>query len=173
MDDAIFFQWLEKAEEILKEVPFRAFGTVRDIPADRVQLRDGPFETQSDGPEDEWRDEDLPAIFITPANEIGRPANDGTQSEDDVHYRAVVQIADKEDGRFNRDRLRTHLRWLQDISRALHGYDWTGVDFVGGCPVISWTQSTRVIDPQAYWRHRHFVRGVLVTLHSRETRTIT
>jgi len=172
MDDAVFFQILETIEEILKETSFAGFDNIPDLPADSIQIRDGLFDTR-DTDEEQWKDEPVPAMFITPATEVSRPAEEGTNIEDDITYRVLVQICDHEEDRFNRDRLRTHLRWVQDISRLFHGKDWTVLDFDGGCPVISWAQNTRLIDPSAFWKHNYFVRGTIVDILSREPRTIT
>lgn len=172
MDDAVFFQILEEIEKILKQASWRGMDGIRGIRAEDIQLRDGPYDPGGNS-EDTWKDEDLPAIFITPPNTIKRPSEAGTNTHDDIVYPVLCQLCDNGDDRFNRKRLRTHLRWMQDMARLFHGKDWTGLDFTGGCPVISWCQTTRVIDPEAYWTHKNFVRGTIVEVKSREPRTIT
>lgn len=168
MDDAVFYQIIEEVERILKRHSWQGLHGAHSINADNIEIREGSYEADND----ESRDEDLPAIFITPANTVKRPSEAGTNTNDDIVYGILCQFCDTDDSRFNRAKFRTHLRWMQDAARLFHGKDWTGLDFAGGCPVISWAQTTRVIDPQAYWKHDQFVRGTVIEVTSREPRSI-
>lgn len=170
MADAVYMQILERVEALMKGLAFPAFGDCSPIRQENIFLRDAPVSERDD--REDWKDEDVPCLVIVPSSVIERPDYAGTNSEDDITYQVMLQFCDQDVSRFNRNRLRTHLKWIQDSARTLHGYDWTAKDFDGGCPVISWSKSTNVIDESKFWKHRYFVRGTIVEFLSREPRTV-
>lgn len=109
----------------------------------------------------------LPCVLITPPGDR-QPANEGTNLEDDVHYRVLVTVVSPD----NQERtiaanLSRDLLWMQQISRAFRQQRLPGVDEVVTCRV----QPGEAYVPAA-WRNNYAVSARVLEFIAREPRGI-
>lgn len=101
-----------------------------------------------------------PGLIISPPNRVLRPAGEGENDVDEVHYSILVQIIDV--SREDNGALHTHLSWQQKIARLfartqleLRVFDADGYVYFGHAEEVD------TIDPALFNRH-HLARAFVI-----------
>lgn len=170
-DRAVFSLILDDVERRLKtETTFPGVGGYPEIKRESIVVRDAEYTADTD--QEQFKQVSTPGLVITPGN-VARPATHGTNVMDDAHYHVLVQLIDRGDQRFNRNRLDSHLLWCERIARTWHGYTPQSVEIADAFEAIVWCEQTTSVDERMFYRHERFVRGVLVRFRIREPRGVT
>lgn len=170
MEDAVHYRILEEIRDCILQAEYEGFGEMPGIPPEHIVLRHIGLTTGD--PEETDRDEATPGIVISPGD-ASAPAEAGTNEQDDIWYNTYIQLIDRGDGRMYEDQLRSHLLWIQLIRRALHGKDWAQIDTGDGCSILSWAEQSMRLESENFYRHKFFVKALLVKVWVREPRGLS
>lgn len=172
MADAIYWQILEKIQDVIQTVTFSPQGTDPTAALDTtkavvIRKYRTPRPESKDLP-----DEIKPGFIITPGPVSGPPEG-GTNERDGKGYNVLVQLIAKDyDGRITN--LRTYLKWLEQVDKALNHYFASNCDICGtsGCVHDSFVTTTFVVDEKKYAAHQNFVGGVEIIIQAELTRGV-
>lgn len=178
MADSILWQILVKTQERLRRIDFVAEqgDSIKAIARDAIVIR--KFRNvgrQQDEANFIDTQEIMPGILITPGERYGtRPAQAGTNSNDDASYPILIQIIAKDDmDRATQANLRTITKWAELIGRAFQNHDFEGtITGDQGQVYIGTAEQTFAPDRSMFTVHGRFQVGVACTFLSREPRGI-
>lgn len=109
--------------------------------------------------------EQKPGILVILGSGYGSPWEQGNTTDEDVYYEILLQIIDK-DGSDRRRKLRTHLKWQNQISRRLNQASLVeDIDEV----CLGHVNQVETIDTRKWVRHESFVAGIMSRWLSRES----
>jgi hypothetical protein len=109
--------------------------------------------------------EQRPGILVILGGQYVSPWEEGNTAQEDVYYEILFAIIDA-DSTDRRRKLRTHLKWQNQISRRLNQSSL--VDEIEPICLGHVTQ-VQTIDPRKWARHESFVGGVYSRWLSRES----
>lgn len=172
-EEAVYWQVLEETQRTLRtDMRFEPMdASTVGIRAEGIVIR----KLQAPKPDvPAMSDEILPGLLICPGSRITRPAEEGSNTQEEVHYTTLIQLvaSDYEKGERN---LRSYTKWLEQVARCMSHYfgkyPITNGSF--GCVFDSVAEVTQVVDAKQFVRHQKFVAGVYVTAIALETRGFT
>lgn len=170
MADAIYWQILEKVQDVIQSVTYSPQGTDPTSALDTTKAvvirkyRTPRPESQS------LPDEIKPGFIITPGPVT---PDTGTNVRDGKRYNILVQLIAKDyDGRITN--FRSYLKWLEQADKALSHYFASNCDICGtsGCVHDSSVGTVFVVDEKKYAAHQNFVGGVEVIVEAELTRGV-
>ena len=174
LDDAVSWQAMEEIQRLLREViRFEVMpdSNTRGITPDAIVIR----KLASPSPDLPSRsDEITPGLLITPGSRVQRPAEDGDNEKEGVHYHYLIQLIATDYDKCGVN-LRSYLKWEEQIARLLsHWFADHQISSDGfGCIWDSTATVIHVMDDKQFVRHEKFVGGVVVTVLALEHRGIT
>lgn len=171
--DANFWQILTEIERILQtEITFEPIGEDKTPPiqSKAIVIRKFLANQVKDGVAQSI--ETLPGILVCP-NRVMRPPEAGTNVQDDVTYRVILQFIDK-DYDPQCGNLRTHMKWFEQAAKLLnHWFASHQVANPNDCIRDGVATSFDVADPKEFVRHKNFIGGVVVDVFVYEQRGAT
>lgn len=106
-----------------------------------------------------------PGILVILGTAYASPWEEGNTSDEDIYYSILLQIIDS-DPKDRRRKLRTHLKWMNQIARRLNQASLVD-DIDEIC--LGHVHQVETIDAKRWARHEHFVCGVYSRWLSRES----
>lgn len=171
--DANMWQIMTEIQRVLRsEVQFVAAGEDRSqsIDSKAIVIRKFAFSQIKDGAA--GTHETLPGILICPSRVV-RPAEAGTNEQDDVVYRIILQFVDKDYDNTTHN-LRTHLKWMEQAAKIMnHWFAEHQITNQNDCVRDNVATAFDMPDAREFVRHKNFIGGVVVDAFVLEQRGAT
>lgn len=159
--DANFWQILTELQRVMRtEITFNPMGEDRCKPIDPKAIVIRKFKA----PKADFvaqTNEITPGWIISPGRVV-RPPMEGTNEQDDVIYRVVLQLIDVDyDDQCHG--LRSHLKWLEQACKLLnHWFAAHQICNPNDCVRENVATAFDVGDEKQFIRHKNFIAGIAV-----------
>lgn len=160
-DDGVLYLIIQNIRRIIIErCDLNGFGDMPPITSDAVVIR---------APQYSGQNEETPGIVITWGLTADIPASGGTNCTQDVHYLVLIQIIDKQHGKYDLSRLRSHIAWAERIRKVFNAQNLRNYVFDSrGYVDLALVESVKMLDERSFKLDSRCVQAIPVKVISRE-----
>lgn len=121
------------------------------------------------GPQYSGQNEEMPGIVITWGLTADIPASGGDNCTQDVHYVVLIQIIDKQQGKYELSRIRSHIAWAERIRKVFNAQNLRNEVFDSrGYVDLALVENVKMLDERAFKLDSRCVQAIPVKVISRE-----
>lgn len=164
------FSALEQViSQILTYVDLTGEGTIESIPDRNVMIAQS---TSIHAGDEAYMSVPTPGILVCPGKTT-KPLATGNNDNSDFGLPIVIQIVDDEQSNFQEDRIKSHLKWAQNIRQHFHHSNlrnqvWDSDGYIDYAELIS----DDLLDERLFGFHRKMVQYLHILAISREPHSV-